>query len=190
MPTGSSPTGTAGGTGPSGGSTTTATTASDDPADNRYVDNNFKPLPAAQMRTSLEAVPATAEQAALAVAKRIPVRIRVRMDQRRVADLLAECANGKLPVEVRQWRINPQSQTSSKKSRRAPSMNTMGMPSLSSEGSERDTTDSDDMEVLFELYGLVYLYNPANAKQLNLDKVPEKRGAPTAATPVAGNQST
>lgn len=175
----------------SAGGSSAIPAATDDPADNRYVDSNFKPLIAGKVRSALTAVPTTADDAALAVAKRIPVRIRVRMDQKNVPDLLAECANGKLPVEVRQWRINPQGgqQGVTKKSTGRPkkSTNTNGPLQMSNEGSERDMTDSDDVEVTFELYGLVYLYNPANFKQLNLDKAPEKRGAPTAAAPVPGN---
>lgn len=182
----------AGGAAPaSAGGSNAIPAATDDPADNRYVDSNFKPLIAGKVRSALTAVPATADDAALAVAKRIPVRIRVRMDQKNVPDLLAECANGKLPVEVRQWRINPQGgqQGVTKKSTGRPkkATNTNGPLQMSNEGSERDMTDSDDVEVTFELYGLVYLYNPANFKQLNLEKAPEKRGAPTAAAPVPAN---
>jgi hypothetical protein len=208
MPGMSGPTGTMGnmptpgGSTPSGAASTAAATGisvpaeTNDPADNRYVDSNFKPLAATVVRGARKTIPTNAEQAAMAVAKRIPVRIRVRMDQRHVADLLAECANGKLPVEVRQWRINPQGQqtggqkSTGGKGRRGANPNLGGMPMVSNEGSDRDATDSDDMEVLFEMYGLVYLYNPANPEQLGLPKAPEKRSAPTAATPVVGNQPT
>jgi hypothetical protein len=46
------------------------------------------------------------EDALLAVAKRMPVRIRVGIDQRKLNVFLAQCGNAKLPLEVRQVRIN------------------------------------------------------------------------------------
>jgi hypothetical protein len=42
----------------------------------------------------------------LVVAKRMPVRMRVQMDVRKLPLFLCECANSNLPVEIRQVRIN------------------------------------------------------------------------------------
>jgi hypothetical protein len=47
------------------------------------------------------------EDAFLAVAKRMPVRIRVLMDSRKISNLLVACANAKLTFEVHQLRLNP-----------------------------------------------------------------------------------
>ena len=47
------------------------------------------------------------DQAYLAVAKRIPLRMRVSIDQRHINKLLVECANSELTVEIRQLMINP-----------------------------------------------------------------------------------
>lgn len=77
-----------------------------DPAVNRYVDDKYAPLPPERLRAALKST--TPEDALLAVAKRMPVRIRVIIDQRKLNVLLAECGNSKLPVEVRQVRINRQ----------------------------------------------------------------------------------
>ena len=70
-----------------------------DPADNRYVDNQYNPLPAATLRSVLKkprpgevTEPIDPQFAYLAVAKRIPVRMRLRVDQRKLNRLLAECA--------------------------------------------------------------------------------------------------
>ncbi|HEV7281272.1 MAG TPA: hypothetical protein VGN57_13795 [Pirellulaceae bacterium] len=76
-----------------------------DPAAGRYVDNAYKPLTAEELRSSLTTTDPT--KAYLAVAKRMPVRMRVRMDQRYLNRLLVECANAPLTLEVRQVRINP-----------------------------------------------------------------------------------
>jgi len=75
-----------------------------DPALNRYVDDKYQPLAPERLRGALKST--TPEDALLAVAKRMPVRIRVVLDQRKLNVLLAQCGNSKLPVEIRQVRIN------------------------------------------------------------------------------------
>ncbi|MCU0959562.1 MAG: hypothetical protein MUF48_05610 [Pirellulaceae bacterium] len=78
---------------------------SGDPADNRYVDDNTEPLTGDRLRTAMKSdQPA---DAFLAVAKRMPVRMRVRMNVLRLPLFLSEFAKSNLPVEVRQVRINP-----------------------------------------------------------------------------------
>lgn len=92
-----------GGTAPTGEGGLAAVT-SKDLAEGRYVDERYQPLPAARLRAALTS--RSAADALLAVAKRMPVRIRVKVDQRKLNVLLAACGNSKLPVEVRQVRIN------------------------------------------------------------------------------------
>jgi hypothetical protein len=75
-----------------------------DPAEGRYVDEKYSTLPAARLRAALESTDPA--EALLAVAKRMPVRIRVQIDQRKLNLFLAQCGNSRLPVEVRQVRIN------------------------------------------------------------------------------------
>lgn len=78
-----------------------------DPLEERYVDENYAPLVADDVRTA-----ATSESLSdVMVAKRMPVRIRVKMDSRKLAKFLAECANAPLTFEVHQVRINPQAST-------------------------------------------------------------------------------
>jgi hypothetical protein len=79
-------------------------TVSTDPAAMRYVDGQYQPLDPAKLRGALTSK--SKEDALLAVAKRMPVRMRFRVDQRKMNKVLAECGNSKLPVEVRQVRIN------------------------------------------------------------------------------------
>jgi hypothetical protein len=51
------------------------------------------------------------EDAFLVVAKRMPVRLRLTVDVRKLHRLLTECGNAKLPVEIRQVRINRSGQS-------------------------------------------------------------------------------
>lgn len=106
-------TGTEGGSGSGSGSTGEggtmpgvggATAVSTDPAFGRYVDDKYAVLDPAKLRSALTST--SKEDALLAVAKRMPVRMRFRIDQRKLNKLLAECGNSKLPVEVRQVRLN------------------------------------------------------------------------------------
>ncbi len=54
-----------------------------DPAENRYVDKDYQPLDGGRLRSVMTAAEEVApEDATLAVAKRIPVRLRLRVDQR------------------------------------------------------------------------------------------------------------
>jgi len=75
-----------------------------DPLGNRYIDETFAPIAdGLQLRESVNNP--TIERAALGVAKRLPVRMRVRMDTRKIDRLLAACANAPLMLEVKQLRI-------------------------------------------------------------------------------------
>lgn len=93
-----------GGTGAMPGGDGMVVAMSRDPAEGRYVDEKYAMLPATRLRAALTS--GTAEDALLAVSKRMPVRVRVKIDQRKFNVLLAECGNSKLPLEVRQVRIN------------------------------------------------------------------------------------
>lgn len=79
-----------------------------DIARDRYVDSSYQPLDPSVLRkvmtTPAEALP---EEHYLAVAKRIPVRMRAKIDQRKLYNFLLECANSELTLEVRQLRVNP-----------------------------------------------------------------------------------
>jgi hypothetical protein len=76
-----------------------------DPANFRYVDNEYKPLPATRVREAMQT--GSPEDAFLVVAKRMPIRMRLVVDQRKIHRLLAQFGNSALPVEIRQVRVNP-----------------------------------------------------------------------------------
>ncbi|MHB9066308.1 MAG: hypothetical protein ACYC4B_21120 [Pirellulaceae bacterium] len=75
-----------------------------DPAEGRYVDDKNEPLTAERLRSAIKS-----EQPAdafLAVAKRMPMRMRVRMNVLKLPLFLCEFSESNLPVEIRQVRIN------------------------------------------------------------------------------------
>ena len=78
-----------------------------DPLEGRYVDENYLPLEAEALRTAA----GSEDIADIAVAKRMPVRLRVKMDSRKMAQLLAACSNAPLTFEVHQVRVNPKAST-------------------------------------------------------------------------------
>jgi hypothetical protein len=90
--------GSAGMMGPMGAQVST------DPAFGRYVNEKYEPLDPKRLREAWTST--NPADALLAVAKRMPVRMRFAIDQRRLNKLLAECGNSRLPVEVRQVRLN------------------------------------------------------------------------------------
>jgi len=84
-----------------------------DPAEGRYVDTDYKPLPASRLRAAIRTDSPKPEDAYLRVAKRMPIRLGLVIDQRKLPALLAACANAPLTLEVRQVRLNPESGGSS-----------------------------------------------------------------------------
>jgi len=79
-----------------------------DPINLRYVDRQYQPLEAVKLRSALNPNNTVPDDAYLAVAKRYPTRIRLKMDLRRLPDFLTACGNARLTIEVRQVGINSQ----------------------------------------------------------------------------------
>jgi hypothetical protein len=76
------------------------------PFHGRYVDQNFDPISIADLQTALSnpALPDTLLEAV--VAKRVPVRIAVKMDETKIKQFIAECAASPFAFEIFQVRIN------------------------------------------------------------------------------------
>lgn len=90
---------------PGGSSSSMSATAGPvDPAIGRYVDIDYNPLEPKKLRDARTSQDPTL--AIYSVAKRMPVALRLKIDQRKLNDLLTECGNSSLPIEVRQVRIN------------------------------------------------------------------------------------
>lgn len=77
------------------------------PFHGRYVDADFKPIPAKKLFDVLNAEGELPEEyLELLVAKRVPVRIAVRMDSQKIDDFIAACGNSSFAFEVSQVRID------------------------------------------------------------------------------------
>ena len=209
-------TGGAGGGMPSAAGEGTSAAASTDLADGRYVDEQYKPLQAARLRGSLTS--RDPNDALLAVAKRMPVRMRFKLDQRRLHRVLAECGNSRLPIEVRQVRINrpPASGGSAGESfggmggppgggipggsnfggggnfgggpPGAEGMGGMFGGGRTGAGSAIADASVDRNLIEVEVYGIVYIYNPVNKSQLGLAEATTT--AMTPAAPIAPTTNT
>lgn len=80
--------------------------ASTSPFHGRYVDQDFKPYSADDVRAVITGTTLPENNIELIVSKRVPVRIALSMDERKIADFLAACANSPFAFEIHQVRIN------------------------------------------------------------------------------------
>jgi hypothetical protein len=110
---------------------------------NRYYDLNYEPI-------------ADLQSSSMKVAKRIPVRLRLRMDQRKINELLVQCANAPLTFEVRQLRFNPQGDPTGGQVNRRQEL----LPS--SGGTVKSLDDYESLDRTIELFGIVYIFNPVD----------------------------
>ncbi len=165
-----------------------------DPADMRYVDAKFNPVTGKDLRNKMKLN--NPEDAFFAVAKRIPVRIRFKkMDQRKINDLLTECGNAKMVLEIRQVRVSTDAApgpggggagAASGPGSGRPSLGGGGGAGAGVEGPEdpgsggapggggsADTGvgSSNSFDLPVEVYGIIYLYNPVDMAKLGLQKV-------------------
>ena len=159
-----------------------------DPAEGRYVNNEYQPLSAADLRSTYTTKTPRPEEAYLSVAKRMPIRLNLVMDQRAITKLLVECGNSPLPVEVRQVRIASRraGNTSGGQSSFGggggfgggeSSIDPMGGGGSSGGSSEPGKKYPFDTPV--ELYGIIYIYNTHDPDKL---AVPEEEPAEESGT--------
>lgn len=180
-----------------------------DPADGRYVDANLKPLTGAQLRSAMNLQSPT--DAVNAVAKRVQVRMRLKVDER-FGKLITECGNGKMMLEVLQVRYNTDpapdggaaggggggsSGGGSKPTFGGAGIGGGGGAGMLGDGEESGLSGAATQaaevvggEVSIEIYGLIYLFNPpANLSKTNASATPAAAApaatAPTAAAPPA-----
>ncbi len=149
------------------------------PYHNLYVDVNFEPLPADVVKQVITSQELPEENLELIVAKRIPVRIALRMDERRIGDFMAACANSPFAFEIQQIRWNrhtpggdeivlggARSSGRSGQDKFSGLAKTLGGDaggtSLTSEPIEVRTS----YDVNVEFYGIVKIYNPVRADEL------------------------
>jgi hypothetical protein len=178
-----------------------------DPAQGRYVDKDYKPLDGAKLRSD---VTTNADEVYLAVAKRMPVRLVCKIDQRKIHKLIAECGNSPLTIEVRQVRIGGNAgkggmggyggygssggygtsdvsysgMSDMGSSEGYSSMSGYGEGgyggSYGSGGGMAAAQAANDVTV--EIYGIVYIYNPVNKKALGIEETESAAGGAGALT--------
>ncbi|MCB1155505.1 hypothetical protein KDL45_17740, partial [bacterium] len=147
-----------------------------DPAEGRYVSGpkgSYQPISGETLRTAAESE--DKEQAYLAVAKRMPVRMRVKIDQRKLNKFLVECGNADLMLEVKQVRINPDAShilTGAAASTPARGGGGYGGGFRGGEGGGSFGSGSDTQEypwdIVVEVYGIIYIFNPPSLQRLQL----------------------
>lgn len=141
----------------------------------RYVNGRFEPLPAATVRTAI-GTGKLSNSAELIVAKRIPFRIAFEMDERRIPEFLAACANSPFRFEVRQVRINRHvpGQTVAADGKAVGGESTNSGDAAEAGAGLRGTTiqapkmvaTRTNYDVKVEFYGFVKVYNPVNYRLL------------------------
>jgi len=120
--------------------------------DNRYVDENGKPIKAT------DAVKASEY-------KRVPVLLKVRMDPGKIHRLIVECANADLPVEVQQVRMNPG--------------DTGRRSTIRPEELESDREAGRKVvHVPVIVQGVIYIFNPPNLQKIGITEEEIATGGP------------
>lgn len=126
--------------------------------DSRYLDENGEPIPGD---------PIAGNQ--LGVLKRLPIRMRLEMDQRELPRLIAHCANAALPVEVTQVRINVAESDSGRSSARGTvSRRRESGPVRRTAGSRGGGPAPDPAIVPVVIHGIVYIFNPPDDQALGI----------------------
>ncbi len=154
-----------------------------DPADNRYVDTLNQPITGAALRGALSSNSPT--DANLAVAKRVPVMMRLKMDQRAVPLLIAQCGNAPLMIDVQQVRVLPKGSTGATEMGMesgygsdmgmgmgmGADMGGMGSGYGAGMAAVTEPRDEFPLDMTVEVYGLMYFYNPPQEEKLGVEQI-------------------
>ena len=132
-----------------GGEPGSETAMGDTLLDGRYCDLNGKPLNATQAQATLQT-----DQYRL-----MPVRMVLRVDQRKLPDLLAALVNAQTPMRIRQVQLFHSSQKLSNLAGMENTRNTMPPPTNPGDTTSTNTNDrSFSYDMLVDIRGMVYLY--------------------------------
>ena len=160
------------------------------PYDERYVDVNFQPLAAEVVKGVVTGTELPTENLELLVAKRVPVRIALRMDERSIPDFMAECANSEFAFEIQQVRWNRHKPGGGDIVDNAPASGPGGLGgrggglAFGSGSSSATTLHSSPIEtrtsydVNVEFFGIVKIYNPVRENLLRAAAGLELKGGP------------
>jgi hypothetical protein len=133
-------------------------------AEGRYVNEKGAPLTAND--------PSAAEVTEF---KRMPVLVKLVMDQRELSRLLVECANSPLPVEVRQFRVYGQGR----------SEQNVAAAAVANPNAEKAQAELSANDVTVELQGIIYIFNPPDRAKLGDEAKIEPAGVQAAAAQAA-----
>lgn len=111
--------------------------------------------------------------------KRIPVRLILRMDPREVPQLILNCANAALPVEIQQVRVNVEQGGSSDAAIKGPEL------SAEDRAAGRKTP-----HVEVSLQGVIYIFNPPKPEKLGFEPEAANTGTATEAFSTEGGTET
>lgn len=210
--------GDSGSSGSSGGSGGVGEAGTLDPADNRYIsfaaESMFQPRNGAELRESIKNPP-TASNAVDAVAKRVAIRMRLKVDPASLSRLITECGNAGnkgLLLEVYQVRVGTDAAPATGGGGgyggsggpkgamgMGQGMSSGGGSSMMSSGGGPDggegmgsgsapaASEDAESEIAIEIFGLIYLYNPENIATITSELTAEKTEStqPPAVAPVA-----
>ena len=142
---------------------------------NRYVDDKGMPLSYDASASPLYAKHPYAEF------KIMPVYMMLVMDQKRLPRLLVECANSKMPIEVRRVRISPAAAVGRprKPGRRRAPFGRHGRHRSGGAGMGGQTQESGQSDIPVEIHAVIYIFNPPDREKLG-------KGAAAAAAPPGG----
>lgn len=151
----------------------------------RYVDENFDPIESQTIRKVLTENAIPADNLELLIAKRVPVRLAVQMDEREIPRFLAACANSPFAFEVWQVRINKHSSDEVIQLRGGggdggdrTGLGEAGQRGFGADDGNRRRRKKGqvtpalrkDFNVGVEFYGIVKIYNPVNEELLTGQK--------------------
>lgn len=147
-----------------------------------YVDTNFEPISSEQVLEVVNGEALSETNLELLIAKRLPVRIGLKMDERKIPDFMAACIDSPFSFEIQQVRIN---RHKSGGELIALGGGTVAASSYGGYGAGDDaSTKFDDVssvekrvnyDVNVEFFGIIKIYNPVRAdlirKAAGLDPV-------------------
>jgi hypothetical protein len=106
--------------------------------------------------------------------KMMPIRMKLVMDQTKINKLLAECANQKMPVEVRRVRITAVESNAVAADAGAGASSSSSTTAGDAETPKVESSGTSDVQV--EIHGIIYIYNPPDRNKLGTGAVGERLG--------------
>ena len=150
----------------------------------RYVDANLEPIKSETIQKVFGETALPDDNLELVVAKRVPVRLAVQMDEREIPRFLAACANSPFAFEVWQVRVNKHDPEENIGLRGGPDegggRTTVGStgggfagPGAGGKKSVSKVALRKNYDVGVEFYGIVKIYNPVKAELITGKKAEE-----------------